>query len=757
MADKPLLSVAFVFQNQRDVIEPTLDTLYDISAFSFELFVIDDGSTDGTTDAITSLLDYYQHEHTFFFSHNQPSGRGNALNEVLLECNGSVFWAPETLQDINENLLARQLKKLNQSSYSALVQDTNLPTGHDQWLSFLQNSHWPQDSHFIWNLSTIASGNRFFNPYLQHYHSLELAARLGDSSFMESESWHTTNSFLESPNITVRDREEIIMTLLRQTDYRADSRESVTQVLEQLQEQDSSTGQKSFDNNLLSEAENMKKDGRFNAALELIEEVLQNHPNHQAASQLKIEVLEKKRRFVEASELKHEVSKSEEQKPRKTTEPTDTKKPKVSLIIPTTAYGKPALEHCLLSISEHCDTSPLELIVIDNASLDNTHDYLDELQEKQFLDCTVITHPKNVGFAASVNRGLEKANGKYACVLHNDVEFTDDAIAHLTKLMDNNPQYAVMGPSTNKTLNPDQAERNVDDDAPTLIRTEYLDSFCMMIRTDANLQMDEEFEMAFFEDIDFCFQARSDGHKVGLAPHINVKHHLGTTTFSLDLDTNSEQYWKNIAYFNEKWNIEVFSEEELKSLSTFDQLLALDELVNPLFPEEKIIEQFHRLFTDELKTEILKAEHDDDTICRLVHLFMVMEEREIMRRLEDQLDDVELSAALIFQLVRFYYERNIYSRCLHYLDRLKPQNNSLRADLYRLAINVDNKNLDDAIPKLKYLMDEAPSNPMVYKLAGDIHRFNNNQEEAQSFYKIAEQINPFEFANEKQDTFGFSL
>jgi len=309
----------------------------------------------------------------------------------------------------------------------------------------------------------------------------------------------------------------------------------------------------------------------------------------------------------------------------------------------------------------------------------------------------------------------------------------------------------------NKTLNPDQATRNVQEDDPELRRAEYLDSFCMMLRTDTDLRMDEAYQLTFFEDIDLCFQARSENHKVGIATQVEVAHHFGTTTFALDLDTESEQYWKNIAYFNDKWDIEVFSEDELKSLSTFDQLLALDELVNPLYPEEEIKRQFERLFTDELKTEILNTQHEGETLCKLVHLFMVMNEREVMRRLEDRLTDVELPPSLIYQLVRFYFNRNIYSRCIHYLDQLKPQNKSLSSELYRLAIHVENKDMELAIPMLRDLMDRAPSNPMLYKLAGDIHKFNGNSEEASSFYDIAEQINPFEFANEEKDAFGFEL
>lgn len=762
MPNKPLLSVSIIVHNHRNVIESTLTALYELSGIPFELFIIDDGSKDNSSEVIESVLDYYQHEQTYYFSHEIPVGRGNSLNETLSQANGRLFWAPDTITQVDREQFSLRLEQLTESEDSAaLLQQKSLPDSLEGWITLINKSQWPQNGDFIWDLSAFSAENAFFNPYLQNYHALDLAARLGDiSSITSNKNWYKASNYVESSEPNFELRQELLLTLLRRADYGSDSREILLEEIGNLPVQ----VKKSYDNDLLNEAMQMKRNGRFNEALERIENVLETDPNNSAARNIKIEILEKKRRFVEASELKHEASKSlsESTKETKTSASpnTPTSPPKdiaVSLIIPTTTYGKPALQHCLLSLSENCDTSQIELIVIDNASLDDTHDYLNELTEKDFLNCKVITNKQNKGFAASVNQALQKVNGDYACIIHNDIEFTDDALTQLRNLMEDNPGYGIIGPTTNKTLNPDQSVRNIKGDDPGLIRTEYLDSFCIMLRMNTDLKMDETFELAFFEDIDLCFQARSNDFKVGIAPHVEVKHHFGTTTFALDLDTESEQYWKNVSYFNEKWDIEVFAEGELKSLNTFDQLLTLDDLVNPLFPEPKIKRVFEELLTDELRTEILNSSHDEETLCKLVHLFMVMEEREIMRRLEDRLDNIDIPASLIYQLVRFYYDRNIYSRCTHYLNRLKPQNESLRADLYRLAILVENKDLDEAIPMLKKLMDHAPANPMLYKLAGDLHKFSGNEEEAASFYDLAEQINPFEFTNEEKDAFGFKL
>src|SRR5699024_1119827 len=220
--------------------------------------------------------------------------------------------------------------------------------------------------------------------------------------------------------------------------------------------------------------------------------------------------------------------------------------------------------------------------------------------------------------------------------------------------MDENPAYALLGPLTDSTLNPEQLISNQTGGDKPIKEVEYLDSFLMMLRTGTGVKMDEKITLAFFDYIDFSFQLREAGHKAGIAEEISVTHHYGNTTLALDLDTESELYWKNISIFNKKWNVKSLSEEQLQDKTDLEQMLLLDERVNPLFPERDIKENFERLFTSELKTQILKNDFDQETLQRLTHLFMVMDERETMRRLEDRLTKPELPMSFIYELVRFY-------------------------------------------------------------------------------------------------------
>lgn len=747
MNQKPQLSVLLPFQNQRDEVEPTLTAVFELESVAFELIIIDDASTDGTGQAIQSLLDYYQHDHTFYFEHFEPAGRGSCLNEALQQSSTPFIWAPRSIETMDESILREALQNMNQGSSPCLIQDVDLPQQIGEWTDFIARGALPRDGNMLWNLDHIPSNQQFFNPFLNRFHGIDWLLRLGMDAMEMEQPFFTPSAFEPTEEASPEDRYELILSLLRRPGTTSANRQKLTEILLELPT--ASTAPEEEEQDLLEKAVQLKLEGKLSAALECVEEILENDPGNLDAKQLKIKLLERKRRFVEASELKHELQ--ADARPQTVHPRLDADEIKTSLIIPTALYGKPALEHCLISVSRHCSPASTELIIIDNASLDDTHEYLQELKEKNFYNCTIITNSQNNGFAASINQGLKAAAGRYACILHNDVELNGPTVPLLEQLMDEHPEYALLGPLADSTLNPDQLESNEDVYSSEVAETDYLDSFCMMVRMDAGLAMDEEYTLAFFDDIDLCFEARKNDYKVGIVPHAKVTHHYGTTTFALDLDTESDLYWKNIAYFNEKWGIETYSREELESKSRFDQLLTLDEWVNPLYPEQAIKEKFRELFTDEMKTEILKSTHDQETLQHLVHLLMVMEKRDVMRRLEDRLDPNELPAALIYEIVRFYFNRNVYSRCQHYLNKLTSQQESLQSDLYRLAILIDEKKMDKAIPMLTTLLDRAPSNPLLYKLAGDIHAFENNTEEAESFYSLAHQINPFEFTETQKE------
>jgi GT2 family glycosyltransferase len=91
----------------------------------------------------------------------------------------------------------------------------------------------------------------------------------------------------------------------------------------------------------------------------------------------------------------------------------DMEKPLVSIII-LNWNGDGLIQECLSSLAQ-LEYAPIEIIVIDNGSIDSSLPYL--LCQKSIL---LIENKENTGFAKGNNIGFSRASGKYIAVLNND-------------------------------------------------------------------------------------------------------------------------------------------------------------------------------------------------------------------------------------------------------------------------------------------------------------------------------------------------
>ena len=88
----------------------------------------------------------------------------------------------------------------------------------------------------------------------------------------------------------------------------------------------------------------------------------------------------------------------------------------VSVVIPN-YNGEAVLSDCLTSVQNQ-SWEPLEVIVVDDASTDQSL----MIAEQFFRNVKVIKCEKNRGFAATVNEGIRAARGKYIAILNNDTK-----------------------------------------------------------------------------------------------------------------------------------------------------------------------------------------------------------------------------------------------------------------------------------------------------------------------------------------------
>lgn len=219
---------------------------------------------------------------------------------------------------------------------------------------------------------------------------------------------------------------------------------------------------------------------------------------------------------------------------------------KLSLSIIIVAFNSAStIADCLNSVkSNDLGKEEIEIIVIDNASPDKTKKIIKE----QFPEINLIENTANLGFAAAVNRGAEKAKGRYLVLLNPDTKVEKNFVSKLCNYVTGNHLAVVTGSNLVDARGKHQASCWKK---PTMMRTvlemflpyemsiqlltehhllpsevEMVSGACMTIRRDLWDRLkgfDAEFFM-YYEDADFCFRARDQGYKIFYHPSINVYH-----------------------------------------------------------------------------------------------------------------------------------------------------------------------------------------------------------------------------------------
>lgn len=88
--------------------------------------------------------------------------------------------------------------------------------------------------------------------------------------------------------------------------------------------------------------------------------------------------------------------------------------PLVTVLIPV--YNRPSVINTINSILTQSYRN-LEILVIDNASTDNTVEVIKSLRDERIR---LIVNENNLGQTGSMNRGLQLAKGKYIARIDSD-------------------------------------------------------------------------------------------------------------------------------------------------------------------------------------------------------------------------------------------------------------------------------------------------------------------------------------------------
>jgi GT2 family glycosyltransferase len=258
-----------------------------------------------------------------------------------------------------------------------------------------------------------------------------------------------------------------------------------------------------------------------------------------------------------------------------------TNTPNISIIIVTWNSSREII-NCIDSVYAQNNVT-CEVIVIDNASEDNTVDLI----KNYGGDILLITNTRNLGFAQATNQGLDRAAGNYILLLNPDTILRPEALQIMSSFMDSNPTVGALGP---QLLNPDSTIQPSCREFPRPAhfvweftglarlfpnhpvfgswRMGYFDhqtrrevdqptGACFMVRKTAIDQIgpmdDKRFPM-FLNEVDWCFRLNKNGWKIYFLPEARVIHLQGVSIKKARLAMTVSSHRSLAAFFGKHYS-----------------------------------------------------------------------------------------------------------------------------------------------------------------------------------------------------------
>jgi GT2 family glycosyltransferase len=220
-----------------------------------------------------------------------------------------------------------------------------------------------------------------------------------------------------------------------------------------------------------------------------------------------------------------------------------TQEPFFSIII-VSLNGGPVIARALESIRA-TDYDRYEVIVVDNGSTDN----LAEVVQTGFPEVLLIQSPINLGFAGGNNLGMRQAQGDVLVLLNDDTEVRPGWLRAWAQAMRERPRWGVLGckllypggrliqhaggvVESNGQTHHLGYEQEDDGRFDEILACDYVTGAAIALRREMVERLgplDEKYFPIYFEETDYCWQARRVGYEVLYVPDSVVIHHESRT------------------------------------------------------------------------------------------------------------------------------------------------------------------------------------------------------------------------------------
>jgi len=207
----------------------------------------------------------------------------------------------------------------------------------------------------------------------------------------------------------------------------------------------------------------------------------------------------------------------------------------VTTSIVIVAYGKKMLTDRLLRSIKKCTPEKHEVIVIDNASPDDTSEWV----ISQFPEVRLIKAPVNLGYGRGANLGVQCSRGKQVVIMNSDIIVTKNWLSPLLGALEN-PSVVIASPvylDLEMTLTEAGTELTADGHvhahripSGTIRRVDHISAACWAISKDWFDRIggfDPAYGLGYYEDVDLATLAAAQNRSVVAVPQSQVIHEGG--------------------------------------------------------------------------------------------------------------------------------------------------------------------------------------------------------------------------------------
>lgn len=234
----------------------------------------------------------------------------------------------------------------------------------------------------------------------------------------------------------------------------------------------------------------------------------------------------------------------------------------------------------LLASLHDAARAQLEIIVVDNASTDDSVAFI----QREFPYVTLLQNETRAGFAASHNRALERAKGRYLFLLNEDTRALPRCLDILIAFMDERLEAGACGPrlwnaddtlqrtgnrfptlaygafealSLNRLCPRNPVQRRhiyADWDRATTQAVDAVSGAALFVRAAAARQvglLDPRF-FIYWEEVDWCLRLHQRGWQTFYVADAHLIHYGGASTAARAPEKFHRIYWDSLLYYYRK-------------------------------------------------------------------------------------------------------------------------------------------------------------------------------------------------------------